>query len=264
MSKIKPMKIILSIIILGLCIQCKEAKSKKNEQKIEQISAVNHYNFFGKSSFKFQFFSDSSYIFTIIDKDINHEKLEKFSDFCYKKNDTIYFSQTRFRYNGSKKAVIKNNFIEFIDGDFPLKIEVKKNVFHTKSKLDLKKHKDYAFFSFEEKFHERYFRNRSKNIKPLDLNQNELTELDEILKKCFSENSSKLRNINQYLKQCIVVLNEKQEKEIWISCYCKDFDLNETFQYSLIDMSDGGNCNINLKINLTKHNYSDLNISGRA
>jgi hypothetical protein len=29
-------------------------------------------------------------------------------------------------------------------------------------------------------------------------------------------------------------------------------------------MNDGGNCNINLKVNLTKHNYSELNISGSA
>lgn len=255
---------IILFFVLGLFIQCKGEKSKKSTTKVEKISAVNTFNFYKKTSLTFQFFSDSSYAFTIIEKDNNHSKIEKFNDFCYSKNDTIYFSQTRFRYNGSEKAVIKNNFIEFIGGDFPLKIEIKKNLLPTKNTLNLEKYNDYAFFSFEEKFHERYFQNRSKNIKPIDLNQNELIELDEILKKCFSENSSKLRKINQYIKQCIVVLNEKQEKEIWVSCYCKDSDLNEKFQYVLIDMSDGGNCNINLKINLTKHNYSDLSISGSA
>jgi len=259
------LKIILASFVLALNFGCKNnvGNPKKDASKIEQISAVNKFDHIKKSSFKFQFFSDSSYVFTIEEKDLNHQKFEKFDDFCYAKNDTIYFSHTRFRYNGSKKAVIKNNFIEFIDGDFPLKIEIKKNLFQTKSNLNLKKYSDYSFFSFEQKFHERYFE-KSKRLKPSDLNEKELIELDEILKKCFLENSAKLKKIDQYLKQCIVVLNEKQEKEIRINCYCKDYDLNKTFQYDLIDMSDGGNCNISLKINLTKHNYSDLNISGRG
>lgn len=109
---------IFLLFILGLFIQCKGDKSKNIIQKTEQISAINTYNFVGNASLKFQFFSDSSYVFTIIDKDSNHDKIERFNDFCYSKNDTIYFSQTRFRYNGSEKAVIKNDFIEFISGIF--------------------------------------------------------------------------------------------------------------------------------------------------
>ena len=256
-------KIMLSLVVLVLFIQCKGGNSEKITTKIEQISAVNNYNFIGNRSLKFQLFSDSSYVFTLIDKDQNHDKGERFNDFCYSKNDTIYFSQTRFRFNGSKKAVIKNNFIEFINGDFPLKIEIKKNLLPTKNNLDFKKYSDYAFFSFEPKFHERYFR-KSNILKAGDLNQKELIEMDQIVKKCLSENNSKLKKVDEYIKQCIVVINEKQEKEIYIYCYCKDFNIGKTFKYDLVDMSDGGNCNISLKINLTKHNYSDLNIAGSA
>jgi hypothetical protein len=255
---------IFLLFVLGLFIQCKADKSKNIAQKTEQISAINTYNFVGNASLKFQFFSDSSYVFTTIDKDINHDKTERFNDFCYSKNDTIYFSQTRFRYNGSKKAVIKNNFIEFIDGDFPLKIEIQKNLLQTKNRLNLEKYNNYAFFSFEEKFHERYFNSKPNTLKPADLNQKELVELDQILKKCFFDNASKLRKFDKYVNQCIVIINEKQEKEVLIKSYCKDpYDKNG-FKYSLIMMDDGGNCNINLKINLTNHNYSDLRISGSA
>lgn len=257
-------KIILSLIVLGLFIHCKGGKSEKTTIKTEKISAINSYNFVGNTSLKFQFFSDSSYVFTIIEKDQNHDKIEKFNDFCYSKKDTIYFSQTRFRYNGSEKAVIKNNFIEFIDGDFPLKIEIQKNLLQTKNRLNLEKFNDYAFFSYEAKFHKRYFHQEPNIIKPSDLNQKELVELDQILKKCFSDNTSKLRKFDKYANQCIVIINEKQEKEVLINSYCKDpYDKNG-FKYSLIQMDDGGNCNISLKINLTRHNYSDLNIAGRA
>ncbi|MTH17241.1 hypothetical protein [Flavobacterium sp. LC2016-01] len=256
-------QIILSIIFSGLLIQCKES-TKKSAQKKELLSATNNYNFVGDASFKFQYFSDSSYVFTIIDNDANHEKLEKFNDFCYSKNDTVYFSQTRFRYNGSDKAVIKNNFIEFIGGDFPLKIEITKNLLQTKNNLDFQNYNNYTFFIFEPKFHERYFHDKTKTLKPADLNQKELTELDQILRKCFSDNASKLEKFDKYINQCIIVINEKQEKEILINSYCKDSFHKNDYKYSLIDMSDGGNCNISLKINLTKHNYSDLNISGSA
>lgn len=257
-------KIILSLVVLGLFIQCKEDKTKKSVQKVEKLSALNSYNFIEKSSIKFQFFSDSSYIFTIIEKGKNHNKRETFNDFCYSKNDTIYFSPTRFPYNRSEKAVIKNNFIEFIGGEFPLKIEIQKNLLQTKNKLNLQKYNNYAFFSFEEEFHKNYFNYKPNTIKASDLNQKELVEMDQILKKSFSDHASKLRKFDKYVNQCIVIINENQEKEILINSYCKDPRDEKGFKYSLIQMNDGGNCNISLKINLTKHNYSDLNISGSA
>jgi hypothetical protein len=144
-------KIIIPVFALALFSQCKEDKSEKNTPKTEQILAINTYNFIGKASLKFQFFSDSSYVFIDTEKDTNHDKTEKFNDFCYLENDTIYFSRTRFRYNGSEKAVIKNNFIEFIGGDFPLKIEIEKNLLHTKNKLNLEKYTKLCIFHFRRK-----------------------------------------------------------------------------------------------------------------
>lgn len=259
-------KTILPVIILGLSIQCKhsEEKSKKEPQKIEKILAINNYSFIGKTSLKFQFFSDSSYAFTIIKKESDYEKLEIFRGPCFVKNDTIYFKPFEFKFDrSSDKAVIKNNFIEFNKSG--LKIEIKKNLYKTKNKLDLTKFNDYAFFSFNQEMHSPiYYGYEPNTIKPYDLTQKELVETDLILKKCFSENKSKLEKFDKYIKQCIVVINKKQEKEVWISCYCNDFYSKDTFKYDLIRMDDGGNCNINLKINLTNHNYTNLNISGRA
>jgi len=256
--------IILSILTLGIFAQCKKETHKKVVEKTEKISATNNYNFIGSSILNFRFFSDSTYVFTIVEKNTDYSKIEKYNNSCYLKNDTIYFIPLRFDYNRSEKAVIKNNFIEFIDGDFPLKIEIKKNVFKTKNKLNLEKYKDYAFFSFEAKFHKNYFSNKSNTLKPSDISQKELIEIDSLMKKCFSENALKLKKINKYINQCIVVTNEKQEKEVLINSYCKDQYRKEIFKYSLIQMNDGGNCNISLKINLTKHNYSDLYIAGKA
>ena len=213
---------------------------------------------------KFEYYSDSSYIFTTIEKSSNHGKVENFSGYCYFKKDTLYFKPVKFDYTKSEKAVIKNNFIEFIDANYPLRIEIKKNAFKTKNKLDFKKYSDYAFFTFDPKIHERFFNYKPNNTKPYDLNQKELVQVNQILKRCFSENRSKLNKINEYVKQCTSVINDKGEKEIWLSCYCKSPYKSIEYKYSLFMMDDGGNCNINLKINLTKHNYTDLNIAGQA
>lgn len=256
----------ISLAILILFIQCKERKSQTPKQKTEQICAVNNYNFVGKTSLRFQFFSDSTYIFTITKKELDYEKLEKFTGTCFVKNDTIYFKPFEFKYDRStQKAVIKNNFIEFINDESALKIEIKKNLLRTKNKLDLKDYNEYAFFTFNPKIYNQiYSRYKPENAKAYDLEQRELIETNQILQKCFKENNSKLKSISEYIKQCIVVINDKHEKEVWISCYCKDLSMKDTFKYDLIMMDDGGNCNINLRINLTSHTYSDLHIAGRG
>lgn len=248
--------------MLGLIVQCKKNEKQKAE-KVKQLFAENIYDLSG--NIKLNIFSDSTYIFTVLGQSPNYEKTEKFNGFCYQKNDTIYFKPFEFEFNDSEKAVIKNNFIEFVGGKFPLKIEIKKNTLKSINNLNFKKYNDYAFFTFDQNFYtSTYYGYEPNTVKAVDLNQNDLIKVDEILKKCFSENGLNIKDFDNYVKQCITVLNSKNEKEVWISLYCKDFHINKEYKYSIIRMSDGGNCNINLKINLTKGNYSELNIAGEA
>lgn len=253
---------ILFIAFFGLFLHNTENIKKSQTEKIQQISATNKYHFGG--SMNFEFYSDSTYTFVNTKNKPYDNKIENFEGSCFFKNDTIYFKTVKFGFNGSEKAVIKNNFIEFIDGKFPLKIEITKNLFQRKEALDLKKHKDYAFFTFDPKFYGYHFDYKPNTIKAYDLNQKELAEVDQILKKCFSKNALLLRKIDQYVKQCIVIINDKQEKEVLVYCYCQDSSIEAEYKYSFIDMSDGGNCNVSVRINLTKHNYSKLYIAGEA
>lgn len=255
-------KIIFIFTIFILFGNCKKVKMEiKTPHKIEQIYAENNYGMFGK--LKLTTYSDSSYTCVKYETSPNYEKTEKFDGFFNITNDTINFFPSDFKLNYSTKAIIKNNFIEFIDGEYPLKIEIKKNTLKSKNQLNFNKIKDYAFFTFNKKYHSPiYYGYIPNTIKPYDIKQSEFEDLNTILKKCFSENKSKLKDINNYVKQCIVVKNKKQEIEVWIRCYCKSKYEKENYKYSIIQMNDGGNCNINLKINLTKQNYSELNISG--
>ena len=248
--------------MLGLTIQCKKNEKQKVE-KVKLLIAENIYDLSG--TIKLNIFSDSTYIFNIFKKDFNYEKIEKFNGRCYQKKDTIYFAPFEFEYNGSEKAIIKNNFIEFVGGKFPLKIEIKEHTLKSLNTLNFEEYIDYAIFSFDQNFYTpTYYGYKPNTIKAADLDQNDLIKLDMVVKKCFSENGINLKDFNTYVKQCIPFMNSKNEKEVWISLYCKDYHINKEYKYSIIRMNDGGNCNINLKINLTKRNYSELNIAGEA
>jgi hypothetical protein len=255
-------QVILIFAAFGLLVQCQDSKNEV-KSRIEQIFAENIYDF-GRI-LQLNIFSDSTYTFTVIEKSPDYEKTEKFKGLCFLKNDTIYFKPFKFEFNDSEKAIIKNGFVEFVNGKNPFKIEIKKNEFNTKSNLDFENYKDYAVFTFDQRFYSStYYNYKPNTIIAYEIKQSELVEIDEILKKCFSANSSRLININDYVKQCIPVINSNQEKEVWISCYCKVEHIKKEYKYSIIQMEDGGKCNINLKINLTKHNYSQLNIAGEA
>ena len=255
-------QIFIAILTLVLFIQCKENMNKKTVT-VEQIFAENNYDFGG--SMKLYFYSDNRYSFIVFNQRPDYEKTEKFSGYYSQKKDTIYFEPFQFSYNNTTKAVIKNNFIEFIDGESPLKVEIKRNKNKTKSNLDFYKFEDYAIFTFDRKFYSStYYHYIPNTIKPYDLKQNELVEIDVLLKKCFSENSDKLRKFDNYIIQCIAVINSKGEKEIWVYCHCKEPFINHTYKYSIIHADDGGKCNINLRLNLAKKKYSELNIAGEA
>lgn len=261
-------QIVILLLLFGFLIQCKnkEEDSIVKSRKKAIVFAENLIDdLIGKNKTRLIIYSDSSYFCESFISHVNYEKNEKFRGNLHFKNDTIHFFPSNFKLTNSTKAVIKNNFIEFVDGDYELKIEIKNNLLNSKSKLNFEKYKDYAFFSFNEEFQRPVnYGYKAKTLKPYDLEQNELIQLDKILKKCFAENKEKLKKKENYIYQCITVINENGEKEVWVSCYCKNEYREEKYKYWLIDMCDGGNCNVHLKVNLTKNNYSDLNIAGLA
>lgn len=119
----------------------------------------------------------------VIEKSPNYEKIEKFNGFCKIINDTLYFNPFEFKYTNSEKAVIKNNFIEFISNENSFRIEIKKHNLKIKNKLDFTNFQDYAIFTYHPE-------HKKSDYKQYDINQNELIQIDEILTKCFSENKS--------------------------------------------------------------------------
>ncbi len=69
-------------------------------------------------------------------------------------------------------------------------------------------------------------------------------------------------DLDDYKRQYVAVLNQKNEKEVWINCFCRDFGGNG--KESILIVFDGGNCFFNLKINLTTKKYYDFRVNGEA
>jgi len=65
-----------------------------------------------------------------------------------------------------------------------------------------------------------------------------------------------------YRKQLVAVTNSKGEKEVWVNCFCDDWDTSWRTQIVMLD--DGGPCYFNCKLNLTTKKVCDLIVNGFA
>ena len=123
------------------------------------------------------------------------------------------------------------------------------------------------------------------NVKPTELTQTELIEIENILEKAINENNENQRTeleihnknfpkdkwketgfeltLKGKKRQYIPVINEKGEKEVWINFFCDDWG-NDYWKSDILIVHDGGNCYFNLKVNLTTESYSELSINGYA
>lgn len=66
----------------------------------------------------------------------------------------------------------------------------------------------------------------------------------------------RIKSLPSYYKQIVAVTNAKDEKEVWVNCFCKlddwrpDNDKNY-WRKNIVRVMNGGSCYFNLKINLT-------------
>ncbi len=68
--------------------------------------------------------------------------------------------------------------------------------------------------------------------------------------------------LSRYKRQYMAIINPQGEKEVWINCFCTHW--NEIDIHYPVEVSDGGNCFFNLKINLSKGIYYDMMVNGDA
>lgn len=100
-----------------------------------------------------------------------------------------------------------------------------------------------------------------KNAEPAQLNDTDFKEIERLLIECISK-SNELLPLKRYYRQYVVVRNENGEKEVYVNFMCELVSLDfADWKKELIDISDGGNCYFNVKINLSSKTYYNLIIN---
>ncbi|MGB3776776.1 MAG: hypothetical protein WA960_00350 [Tunicatimonas sp.] len=124
-----------------------------------------------------------------------------------------------------------------------------------------------------------------KDAKPTTLSENELFEIEKIIKQAIKENNEQqLERLEMHNKeypdnqwtetgfemetsgfkrQYVPVINNNGQKEIWINFFCDDWG-SENWKSEIMEVSDGGNCYFELKVKLETRTYSELSINGYA
>ncbi|RRA96004.1 hypothetical protein [Paenimyroides viscosum] len=251
---------ILLITVCCFIISCK--KEKLNTAKTEKSTKYlleSQYNSPFFETIIFQIKEDSSYIFTK-ESELDHDNSSIISKGkVHIQNDTIYFKYHQFPINQAKKAILKNNLIIFLNAENPYRLPISKTKLIVKNYYDLHQFKNYSTFTSDEFLLKYHYK---KDFSNYELQNNDMIQLDRILKKMLLENNDKLRAFEDYIIQCCAIKNDQDEIEVFINLYCNDEMINSRFKISTIRMKDGGSCNVSLKINLTKNTYSDLAIAG--
>ena len=207
------MKTVLNIIfatILLIFLSCnKNEKSIKSEKKTLLIATQN-FNDLIEIKRTFKIFSDSTFTFTESLKEPNHSKSETFYGFVKISEDSIKFFPFELDFNNAETAVLKNGFLEFIDGENPGRMKIEKTNLNVKNNIDLNKFPNYAIFTFYKNFNKQDWQ---KDYSNYDINNNDLIQIDKIFKNEFSTNK-KLRNFNEYLKQIVAVRNRDRKSVV--------------------------------------------------
>ena len=258
------MKTALQILLFAFLIIFLSCAKLKNETKTVSeketlLVASQKFTDLDKTERTLKIYKDSSYVFIENIEEPTHKKLETYEGKLEIKNDTIKFPLL-LKYNRCENAVLKNGFLEFIDGEYPDRMKIEKTSLSVKNYFDLNKFQNYAVFTFYKNFHKQSWETNYSNY---DLNTEQIKKIDEIYASEFLKNK-RLKNYKNYLKQITAVKNEKNEVIILTHFFCKDSHILESFQYYEISMMDGGICNIYSELNLTTGKITTFNIAGFA
>ena len=142
--------------------------------------------------------------------------------------------------------------IFFNDGmTFRMKIDSTK--LKVNNLINFSKFQNYAVFNYEKE-------NENDKNENINLSDTDIYEIENFLKAEFKNNTN-IYPYNKYLKQIVAYKNVKGEKYVYIKCFCQDKYELESFKKHIIQMHDGGKCNIFILLNLTKKKIEVFNVA---
>lgn len=207
-----------------------------------------------------QFFKDSTFQFS----ESSQNRIFKSDSIIKGKysivNDTIYLLNKIYN---REKAILKNGYLELLSTS-PLKFNLLKNNSNITSELYTDDHSDFTFFTYSKEYFKNDFIGKGKNS---SVSGQEIEIVKNLIQKSINENRDKFySNLNEsdYYKQCLVIVNDKNEKELSINCLSKKSEFPLEWKHKLINVKDGGDSYFFININLTKKKITLLIVNGEA
>ena len=112
----------------------------------------------------------------------------------------------------------------------------------------------------------------SLEYRPATITQEDIEEIEKHIAESVTEYNNSLSvghddykidlKDRDYKKQLVAVTNSKGEKEVWVNCFCDDWD--KAWRTQILMVHDGGPCYFNIRINLTTKKVYDLMVNGFA
>ena len=239
----------ITMFLIVLCLGCNHPEDKIIIAENIENDALGYIT-------KLVMLRDSSYVLSFIPVNATIAEPHIYADKYSIKKDTIYF----LRDKQIKKAILKNGYIEFLDDQF--KIKLKGNLTSINSGSELKNYKDFSFFTYNKNFENIFKKGNSADLNIEDLEKIILLIQNQIKKsKYFYRHSDQ----NEYFKQCISIMNENNEKEVWVNCVAKNSNYSfDRWQTKIIKVHDGGDSYFNIKINLSTGKVYAFSVNGQG
>lgn len=173
-------------------------------------------------------------------------------------NDTIYLYQNSDA--GFKKAILKHGYFEILDDCY--KIKLIENNTSIVSRSELRDYPDFTFFTYSKSFEYVFPQGLS-----IDLDDSGIIKLMETIQNKMNEERKRFNKPptqDEYFKQCVAVVNSKNEKIVWVNCIAKKVAKLSDWENEIRPVMDGGDAYFTLKINLTTGTVFDFYVHGLA
>jgi len=110
-----------------------------------------------------------------------------------------------------------------------------------------------------------------KNAKAFEPSGSDIETAETLLKKGFDEQARGTVNRvlgkkpEDYYQQFVGFIDESGDKIIWINCFCKnEISSFPDWKNKIVYVADGGNCFVNIKVNISKNSVVEFNVNGVA
>lgn len=110
-----------------------------------------------------------------------------------------------------------------------------------------------------------------KNYKSWTPSEKDIEKAEKLLQAAFDDqkrgtvNRVLNKKTDDYNKQFIGGIDSSGDKIVWINCFCKSREGDfKNWKKDIIQVKDGGNCFLNVTVNITKRSYTSFMVNGNG